>query len=217
VLLCLAATAHRPLLYALGSGLVVNQDPGAATAAFVASGDGRFQLAAQLVKTNRVEQILIVKPRPRRLVQLGILRPSDEVAIEKLCELGLDRSQIIVLTGDDSGSWRSVRLVSQWLGRRRNAEILVLVDRFESRRYHRLFDGLVSSSTRGKVRFAALRDGRFDESNWWQSRLGWKRLFDAYFSLVYDVTVGEERQFESVWSPDDYERRLIEGWRAGVT
>jgi hypothetical protein len=59
-----------------------------------------------------------------------------------------------------------------------------------------------------------LIDRRFNESNWWQLRSGWKSLFHCYLILGYALCAGRPPEPVDDWNPDVYEVRLrsrIEG------
>lgn len=91
---------------------------------------------------------------------------------------------------------------------RPGAEVLLLCDRFRSRRWRHVLDTVLGPTRAGRVGILALRDWQFDETDWWKSRVGVKSLFNGYVRLAYARRCGDTAPKRECWDPDQYERML---------
>ena len=105
--------------------------------------------------------------------------------------------------------------LTEWLDQHADSSILLLCDRFESRRVRSILDQVLPESQSERVRIVGLADRRFDETDWWQSRTGVKSFVDAMLALMHIYAVGLPPVESHSWDPLEYERRLGErGGRA---
>lgn len=202
---------HRQLLRGIGNGLVVDESPTGVDTVVIFGGDGRYSLAATMLEDRTTKRILLIESRPSRLTELGITQKQSEVALEKLIELGVPSEDISIAEGDFAGDWRGVRILKQWLRKHPRENVAVISDRLGSRWVRYTLDRILDESDRKRVHIVALRDRRYDESNWWLKRTGWKVAFNAYFDLGYAVVCGEDEK-PPFLSADEFEEQVIRQW-----
>jgi hypothetical protein len=59
------------------------------------------------------------------------------------------------------------------------------------------------------VRIFLIRDRRYDETNWWRSRIGIREVTLGYLRYLHNRMVGRPAPFTPPeWSPESFERRL---------
>ncbi|HUG71066.1 MAG TPA: hypothetical protein VMM76_25175 [Pirellulaceae bacterium] len=207
ILLLLAA--HGRILEFAATALVCDQRLPQGDTIAIVSGDGRFDFAAQAVAEDRAQRILLFEDGFRWLVQIGALPPGHEIDQQHLVTRNVHQDQIELLAGPVTNHWdRAVRLTG-WLDQHADGSILLLCDRFESRRVRSILDQVLPESKSERVRIVGLADRRFDETNWWQSRTGVKSFVDAMLALLHSYAVGLPPPVKSnSWDPVEYERRL---------
>ena len=66
----------------------------------------------------------------------------------------------------------------------------------------------LSPTARQHVRIHAIDDQRYDETNWWRSRSGLKKIFGAYIHLAYALSGQVESPPGPRFDPDRYEQQL---------
>lgn len=205
---------HRPLLRGVARVLVVDQSPAQVDAVVIFGGENRYPVAAMMLEGEIAKNILLIESRPSRLTELGIMNKPSEEARDKLTELGVPQDKISIVQGDNTGEWRGIHILKQWLLQHPEASAAIICDRFGTRCVGYTLDQVLDESDRRRVQIVALRDRRYDESNWWLKRTGWKVVFNAYFDLGYAVLVGEDESQEPVLDPDEFEQQVVQRWNA---
>ncbi len=85
--------------------------------------------------------------------------------------------------------------------------MVVLCDRFSSRRTRCLFERELGGLS-ARVRWRALPDRRYDETNWYHHKVGVLSLFDSYLSLGHVWLYGDALGEREEWNPDAYQNNL---------
>jgi hypothetical protein len=152
--------------------------------------------------------VLMFESWKSRLVLDGIVPPGHEVAVDQLKQRGVADSRIIPDRGEIRGTWQAADRIRHWLDQHAGAHIVVLCDRFSSRRLRYILDRVLSNGQSARVALRTLRDRRYDESDWWRSRTGFKAVFGAYFGLAYSWVAGRPESYAKLWDPDEYEEGL---------
>lgn len=208
------AIFHRTLLQGVAELLIVDQTPPTVDAVVILGGDGRHPVAAIMLEGGTANSILLIEPPPTRLTELGIIEKRSEAARRKLVELGVAQDRIVVVQGNPEQDPRAFRILSDWLGQHPNTKVAVLCDRFGSRWVRYTLDNVLDERDRRRVHVVALRDRRYDESNWWSRRTGWKVVFNAYFDLAYAVCCGEDEAQPPMLDADEFEREVVQRWNS---
>jgi hypothetical protein len=104
--------------------------------------------------------------------------------------------------------WEESDRLKEWLTAHPDATAIWLTGRFRSRETRHVLDQVLSPTTSHRVSVEGLADRRYDETNWWRSRSGWKDLFHAYLGLGYVTLVGRSSYGQDEWNPDVYEASL---------
>ncbi len=197
-------------LQAVGEVLVADEAASAPDAVVTFSGDKRYEYVAQLAKGKRECRVVVLKHARSRLETAGIIRCENEVEIEQIIKAGVPREAIVTLESEAyRDDWDDVRVLGDWVSREDAGCVVVLTSRFCSSTVRYVLDRQVSPTVAGRVHIKSLKDRRFDETNWWRSRMGIKECLSAYLSFVYHRIAGPPAsRYEDRWDPDEYERSL---------
>ena len=203
------AVAVRPALRGIAAGLVVDESPAGGDYAIIAGGDRRFAVTADMIRRNQVRRVLLVTDQPSRLVRYGILPPWHEVARRELLENGVLEEAIELADWKAKDDWHFASRLNAWLNEHPRARLVVVADRFGSRRLRFILDSTLDAGDAGRVRILALPDRRYREDNWWRTRGGLRSVLDAYLSLGYAWLTGASgSSHEDHWDPDQYEAEV---------
>ena len=178
-------------------------------------GDRGYDQAARLYHEDTSRRIILTKPSPSRLAQIGAVSSFDVISWRELAARGVRKDAIVPIDGTWQNPWQEARRIGTWLKERPDAELLLLCDRFNSRRWWYILDKVLEADTAGAVQILALPDRRYNETNWWKSRRGVKDLFYGYVRLAYAWCQGENIPERECWDPDEYERILHKAVREG--
>jgi hypothetical protein len=85
---------------------------------------------------------------------------------------------------------------------------VVLCDRYGGRKLRYVFDQILGADYAGRVLLRCLPERTFNESNWWQKRIGAVDIFDTYVRLAFTRCVGEGSEEWREWDPKEYEKTL---------
>ncbi len=199
---------REPLLRTLAE-VVVAEDPlTPADGLVVLDGDHVREQAAQLYHADYARHVLLIERRPRRLERLGIL-PSDlELARHRLHSLEVPDEALAVLPGRALNDWDALRLLGDWLSHHPGERIILLCDRFSSRRLSHILRRVLAGEA-GRVYLHPLPSRRYDQTNWWRTREGVNALVTAYLGLGYVWVYGEEsEEARCEFDLDAYETNL---------
>lgn len=183
VLVGCAWCLRGPVLRRLGQRLVVDQEPGRFQVLWVIDEDvdRRYDLAADLHRKTGC-RIAIAKPVDTRLVQLGIEPSSDRLAQRELRRRGLPDDALIIVDGPTGPEWTEDRMLADWLRPQPDLRMLVVCERFRSASHRAEIDRLLGPQHAGRIAVRGIPDRRFDETDWWQSRVGAKAFFVTWLS-----------------------------------
>ena len=205
---------RAPILTGLASVLVFDRPlPGAETIVLFCEidGDRGFQEAAQLHQDGQVSRILLIEVRAERrarTVRAGVVPSFETTARQALLARGVPAAAIELLPADMRSNWDKARSLDAWLQQHPEARATVLCERFASRRIAQIYSSVLGPESSGRLGWRAIPDRRFDESNWWQQRLGVLAVFHAYAHLGHVWISGEGPPEPEPWDPDDYEKSL---------
>ena len=202
------ALGGRQILRGLGAILVVDQRPARIDYVLVRGGDGCFDVAAAAYRQQPTRRILLVEPRPGRLVMLGVLPTAVQTARRALEARGVPPEAVDVIDWSPDVPRKGTDRLQAWMHDHSEASLLVLCDRFGSRRARHFLDAGLEPASAARVAVRGLADRRYDETNWWKSRRGAKALVLHGVALAYAWCRGEQDELPETWDPDRYEREL---------
>ena len=211
VALIATAVAHRSILVAVASGLVVDQRPtSACTHIAVWGGDKRFDVAADLIREDPSRKILHLGSSYSRLEEHGVLPPVVERDRQQLQSRGVPEQAIELRGARVNNMWEMVAELDRWLGEHPEAAVVVLSDRFGSRRLRDQLDDVLSPEDADRVSLWALTDRRYNEGDWWHTRRGVKQFVNTSLDLVATWWYGPQHASQDLprWDPDAYEKLL---------
>lgn len=215
VVLACVCLCHRPVLRAVAGLLIVDQHPTAIDIIWIQSENGLncdgargYDHAASLYHEDTSRGVILTRPYPNRLVRTGVVPTFEEISRCELAARGVPEEAVTVLDGTAQNPWQEARNLGTWLEEHADADVLLLCDRFGSRRWQFILNTVLGQHRADAVKILALPDGGYDETNWWKSRSGVKDLFYRYVALVYAWCRITDTPERSPWDPDKYERIL---------
>ena len=213
---------HAPILRGIAGLLIIDEEPADPNYVWIqaedgvsGNGDRCYDNAARLYHEDTSRRIILTKPYPNRLVQIEVLPCFDVISRRELAARGVPKEAIMPTDGTWQGPWQEARQMETWLKERPEADMVLLCDRFGSRRWRHILNTVLGPDHARTIEILALPDRRYDETNWWKSRCGVKSLFYGYVALTYAWWQGEDIPERDRWDPDDYERILNETPRDG--
>jgi hypothetical protein len=209
----------RPLLTGIASVLIVDQQPETADNVWIRAGrpigfEGYRCLdeAARLYRENPARSILCVPRYPDRVVQLGVVPSFPQKLLWELRKRGVPTEAVVYASGQTQTTWDEARALQHWLTEHPATTIVALSGRFSSRRFGIVLNSVLTRDERARVMIAALPDREFDETDWWQSRTGFKHTGEELIRLLFVACLGEQAPVACPQDPDEYERMLTEEW-----
>ena len=213
VLLC-----HAPVLRGLAGFLVADESAGpfeyVGLFNFDHEPDGRYSCdaAAELYRSESVGGILLIDNRSDRLIETGGLPSFETLVCNTLEPQGVSLEAVKATRSDGFDDWAKARAIRAWLSDRPNATLLVFCDRFRSAHVRYAIDTIVDSSAAARVGVRGLPDRRYDETNWWTSRVGIKAFGFAWLRRIHGWFAGGEHPSPPSAGADAYESNLRTGW-----
>jgi hypothetical protein len=99
--------------------------------------------------------------------------------------------------------------LQRWLDQNPRSRLAILTDQFGSRRLRVQLDNALAKEDCERVFVCALKSQKYDDANWWKSRLGVKSWLISLLTLTHTCLVGVSPLAESVgWDPMVYEEEL---------
>jgi hypothetical protein len=188
--LALVVYLFRHPLMRLAASALVAEDPGPRpTTALLFSGDRRLDVAGVAFKDGQIKQVLLLKPPPNRLERLGVVTTRYDKAHQELLKRGVPAERIAALPGLYRDAWEVGDQVQAWLEQHPGEELLIYCERFASRKLSMILDRTLGGD-RHRVRLAALPHREYDETNWWQSKLGALEFLYNSLTLAHVGLVG---------------------------
>ncbi len=209
----LAVVAHPWWLRAIGEFLVAEQPLPPADVAIVLGGDHRLQRAAALFDEGVISEIWLLERQASYAVSAGILPPNNVVEAEQLAQMGVPLEKVRVLRGGMRDVDDAARMISQALRDSPETRAIVLCDRLHGRNLRMVLASVAGEPPGPHVAVLGMPNDRFDESNWWRSRAGWKGVFNAGCQLVFTMVRGVDTERDPFsWDADDFERQFLSAY-----
>ena len=148
---------HGPLLRMLSWPLVDEQAPGEAALRclhgneYGAEGDPTLDESVQWCREAPGRRILLLEPRPHRVVQQQIVPSFDEMVRRELIARGVRGAAIVTVPGKAGNDWEKARLLGAWLQQNPTAEVLLVCDRFHSGRLRYVLDSVLGRELAGRA------------------------------------------------------------------
>jgi hypothetical protein len=209
--LLVTGVVHPLILRWLAEAVIADDRPQAADHLLVVDGERCFDRAAELYHGQVAFHLHMIARPAKRLEQLGVVPSWENQCFEQLTRRGVPRRAISAIPGtaDENNPWQAARCLRVWMEDHPGTRILLLCDRFEGGGLRFVISLVLEARELERVVFRGLPDERYDETNWWRSRMGWRAMASAVFDLTYFRLHGEdaERPYLS-FDPDAYERSL---------
>ena len=205
---------HGPLLRGLAGLLVVDEPAdhfqyvGICGREGEPDGDRCYDAAADLFRQNPSCHILLVRSALTRLVETGVLPSFETLSRRELAARGLPKNAVSSIARDGFDDWATARALRAWLLDRPAASVVLLCGRLRSAHLRHVLNVVLDSSQAARVRLRALRDRRYDETNWWMSRSGYKGFGMEWLRQFGAWCVGGDHQPPPLHTADDYEHSL---------
>jgi len=212
-LLALAAVVYLcrvPLLTGAARGLVVGETPERFSAIAILEGQRYYPTAAAVQRVHPHCSVIVFQPGDQRLEQIGVLPTTAETARRALTAAGTPAERIEGLDCADRFDATRIERLGAWLGEQGDAQVLLLCDRFASRRVRRTVDDVLGADA-ARVAVHGVVHPWYDEASWWQRKEGAVDLLNNYIRLAYVWLNGPDRADGPRWNPDDYRQTLPDG------
>jgi hypothetical protein len=218
LLLVLAALwgAHGPLLRAAARTLVVDRPLPRTDYLWLADGSQRDHVFANVVATryrqDSSQRILVIEPRPPRLVRENVLPSFIALAQRELGRRGVPAAAIVTVPARVANFHEEALLVAVWLQTHPRARLQMLCDRFGSGRYDLILRSVLGPGELARVGVMALpRRGQFDEGNWWHNRSGVQYFLDCCLRRFFLWRNDTDADCGDGWRPEEFEQALSTG------
>ena len=185
----LAVAAHRPLLRAAGTFLVVDEPLEPADAIVVLAGGTPFReaWAAELFRRGLAPRVIISRhlltPRERELLALGIRALDDQgesrLALEKY---GVPPDRIVAVGQAESITETELRTVGRLAREAGYRSVILVTSPWHTRRVKLIWSREAPADLRGVV--AATRREPADGAEWWRQRRAAEELLHEYLGLA---------------------------------
>lgn len=169
--------------------------------------DGVFDVAAELVRQDPSRRVVLVAPWPLRLAEVGLVPGWEEICRRELVARGVTQKAFVVIGPPTQDAWQHAERLACWLAEHPGEELLVLCDRFDSARRRAILHRVLGMDA-DRVRVRGLPRFTYDETNWWQTRKGWKRFADAWLVRLHTACVGPPPERPAPASLSEFEERV---------
>jgi hypothetical protein len=203
---------HKPLLRTLAGVLVAEETASAFTYVCLPSHGGMpdgyrcYEAAVELCRQKPACGVLLIESPQDRLVETGILPSFEALSRHELRAQGLPQREVLVIHSDGPDDWALARTLGTWLTERPHDALILLCARFRSAHLRHVLDTALAPAMATRVRLRALRDRRYDESDWWMSRNGFKAFGISWLRLFYGRCMGKDHLPPPYCDADDYEQ-----------
>jgi len=215
-----ALVFHAPLLRGLAGLLVATPTTDEADYIGVLDwwnspdGDRCYDTAAGLFdgkKSRKASRgVLVVEFRPGRLAQVGALPTFEKLSRRELEARGVPQEAISVLHSEECGDWSTARALSGWLRERPNATLLLLCGQFRSAQLRYALDRVLDPTSAARVHVHPLPDRRYDTTDWWKSRRGFRAFGFAWLIRFHGWLYGGGATQPPRADAEGYERRFLQ-------
>jgi hypothetical protein len=208
LLIVLVYLFRRPILRGLALPLVAEEADTLTPVVALWRGDRCHDHAAAHYHAGTIKTILLLEENPGRLQRLKLVPTRLEVERGALRERGVPRHAVEVLPGDSHGDWDRARQLQTWLETHPGDRVVLLCDRFNSRRTAYVLDATLGGDCRGRVQLLPLFNREYSEADWWTCKTGLLEFLSASVGLAYVAIRGEDARNNDSWDPDAYESQL---------
>lgn len=181
--------------------------PDATAVSFDPDCDGVFDILADLVRQDRLRRVVLVAPLPLRIAQVGLVPGWEEICRKELQAREVSDRALVVIGPPVQDAWQHAERLARWLADHPHEKLLVLCDRFDSARRRAILHRALGAEAR-RVRVRGLPRFTYDETNWWQSRTGWKRFADAWMVRLHTACVGPPHDRPAPLDLPEFERMV---------
>ncbi|MEN6452498.1 MAG: hypothetical protein ABFC96_18570 [Thermoguttaceae bacterium] len=212
VLVGAAWLLHAPLFRAVARPLIVEQASndfnyiGIITGVYGPDGDRCYDVATTLAGENGHCRLLLIGAGKSRLTEVGALPPFGQSEQSLLARRGVPASAIVTVSGNGDSDWSVSQTLGVWLRDHRDARVLLLCSAFHSAHLRDALDAALAPSQSARVWIRPLRDRRFNETNWWQCRAGFRQFGIAWLIRLQGWLGGGRVVQPEQASADHYER-----------
>jgi hypothetical protein len=166
-------------------------------------GDDRFEEAGRLYRDGLAPGVLFLADPPDRLERMGLFASRETVTLQELGIAGVPPSAVSVLHSPEKNDWSRARCLGDWMEAHLDAGVTVLVPRFMSRKCRAVFTRVLGSTKSGRLRWRALTERDYDESNWWRHKEGMLDVFQGYVRCCYVELHGEDNAEWRNWDESE--------------
>jgi hypothetical protein len=216
IVILLIVLLHRPLFFGLARITIVDQPATQGDYLWIPAGgglpmsDGRYyDNVASLVGRSRERRVLLVTPPPNRLVEMGVVAPFMAETLRQLDARGIGEESVTVVLRKNDDARPETSLLQEWLEAQPGTRVTVLCDQFGTRHARLKLDRRLQPAEATRVSVVALRDPRFDDRDWWQSRAGTRHLLFAWIRLLYALAHDDQSPLRNSLSLEEYQRRFL--------
>lgn len=159
------------LLDRLGNYLRLDEAPrGWGSHVVYLGGSGSKRQAIDFLKADPAHHLLLIQKTPARPMQLGVLPEFHLFARDQFMAMGVGAESIEFLPGSAFGVEGHVRALARWLAEHPDAEVILLVDGWEGRRWRMTLDKDLDEKTSRRVRVRSVLPAVDSRLPWW-----WKK------------------------------------------
>lgn len=174
-------------------------------------GDRSYDVAAQWYHqcSSRPAKILVIAPRLNRLEQLGVVATFEALSRRQLQLRDVPRNAISTMYSDSNDDWATARALKRWLAAHPDDSLALTCDAFRSANLRSALNAVLNPPQSARVRLRPLPDRRFNETNWWKSRDGYKAFGFNWLLGGYRRWVGSSGSSSSDADCDRYEAETL--------
>lgn len=166
-----------------------------------------FDETAALYRAAIAPQILVIQKPLSRSELLGAYGPGDRSTV-RLSLRGIPEELLANIWCKDRRAWAFATALRTWLIEHPRSRLILLCERFESRRARLILDRVLDAEDRDRAFVVPVRDPLFDETSWWKRKEGQLALFNNYTALIYSYFNGDSGSTESDLNPAEYRTLL---------
>jgi hypothetical protein len=206
------AVFHRVILRAAVDGLIVDDPVESCATLVVVNGDRKYAVAAEMFHQGKIQHVLLPKEPPRPLVACGIIEPHELKVRREITELGVPESAVTITDDPTRGIWEIADVVREQLAANpAESRLAVVADLVQTGRLRYVLEESLSKAELARVRIHAIRDRRYDETNWWRTRTGLRDVTLTYLRYLHNGLIGRPEPYTPPeWSPAVFERQLLD-------
>ena len=169
-------------------------------------GDRCIDQAIALVRQNPNRKVLLVELARTRLVEIGVLPSFESLCRNELKARDFPPQIISVIRCDGYDDWSTARAIRTWLADHPDAILGLLCGRFRSAKVRYTLDVVLDPEQAARVYVRGLPDHRYDETDWWKSRMGIKAFGFAWLRRLHSWFSDPEHLPPLYRNANDYER-----------